>query len=76
VAPDVTGANRRTRPLDRGTSGRRGEARETAGLLRKAPDSKTKTKAVAASATASDVGEHAALERHRKAGGLRVAQEE
>jgi hypothetical protein len=45
-------------------------------MLRKAPASKTKAKAVAATATASDVGEHAALERHREAGGLRVAQEE
>jgi hypothetical protein len=74
VAPDATGANRRTRPFDRGTSGRHGEAREAAGLLRKA--SASKTKAVAATATASDLGEHAAFERPRKAGGLRVAQEE
>jgi hypothetical protein len=37
--------------------------------------SASKTKAVAASAAASEVGEHAALERHREAGGLRVGQE-
>ena len=43
-----------------------------AGLIRKAPVSKTE--AVAASATASDVGEHAAFERHWEAGGLRIAQ--
>ena len=77
MAPDATGANganRRTRPFGQGTSGRQGEATETAGLLRKA--SASKTKAVAASATAIDDGEHAALERLREAGGLRVAQEE
>ena len=51
----------------------KGQASETAGLLRKA--SASKTKAVAASATASGVGEHAAFERHGEAGGLRVAQE-
>ena len=45
---------------------------ETAGLLRMT--SASKRKAVAATATASDVGEHAALERFREAGGLRVAQ--
>jgi hypothetical protein len=38
--------------------------------------SASNTKAVAATATASDVGEHAALDRHREAGGLRVAQDE
>jgi hypothetical protein len=38
--------------------------------------SASKTKAVAATATASDGGEHASLQRHRGAGELRVAQEE
>jgi len=51
----------------------KGLAREMAGLLRKAPASGTKV--AAASATARDVGEHAAGERHWEAGGLRVAQE-
>lgn len=74
MEPNATEANRRARPFDRGTSGRQGVARETAGLLRTA--SAAKTKAVAATATASDVGEHGAGDRHRKAGGLRVAREE
>ena len=52
----------------------KGSARETAGLLRKAPASGTKV--AAASATARDVVEHAAFERIREAGGPRVAQEE
>jgi hypothetical protein len=73
VASDATGANGRTRPFGQGNQAAKGLAGETAGLLRKAPASKTK--AVAASATANEVGEHAALERHREAGGLRVAQE-
>ncbi len=74
MAPNATEVNRRARPFDRGTSGRQGVARETAGLLRMG--SASKTKAVAATATASDVGKHAAMQRHREAGGLRVAQEE
>jgi hypothetical protein len=38
--------------------------------------SASKTTAVATTATASDGGEHASLQRHRGAGELRIAQEE
>lgn len=74
MAPGTTEANRRARPFDRAGQAAGELVRETAGLLTMA--SASKTRAVAAAATAGDVGEHPALERHREAGGLRVAQEE
>jgi hypothetical protein len=49
-------------------------AKETPGLFRMV--SASTTKMVVAIATASAVAEHPVLERHREAGGLRVAREE
>ena len=74
MAPDATGANRRTRPFGRDTSSRQGIGQGNGWIAQEGVG--FKEKAVAATATASDVGEHAAFERIRQAGGLRVAQKE
>ncbi|WP_198119893.1 hypothetical protein [Massilia rhizosphaerae] len=62
------------RPFDLALQAVKGLAKETPGLLRMV--SASTTKMVAAIATARAVAEHQTLERHREAGGLRVAQEE
>jgi hypothetical protein len=62
------------RPFDLALQAIKGLAKETPGLFRMV--SASTTKMVAAIATASAVAEHLALERHRQAGGPRVAQEE
>ncbi|KQV36850.1 hypothetical protein ASC93_21720 [Massilia sp. Root335] len=62
------------RPFDLALQAVKGSAKDTPGLFRMV--SASTTKMVAAIPTASAVAEHLVLERHREAGGLRVAQEE
>jgi hypothetical protein len=67
-------ANAGVRPFDLALQAAKGLAKETPGLFRMV--SASTTKMVVAIATASAVAEHPVLERHREAGGLRVAREE